>query len=173
MFCVSLEGTRILSQGWTLLLDCSSLVPSSLLSSMFEPALWNSRKVQKWGTWKTFMAKEPHRVLLGFSPTDSSLSLTRLPHFSSSWKSELSTCASDGLAINQNSYEPLLGFNQWARAAHRTQRTFTYIYQFITKDKYVMKSVTYKFALDIYLYKDQIMSGCGCWPLTSPERSSG
>ena len=50
-----------------------------LFSSMFEPALWNSRKVQKWGTQKDFHGQEPHRVLLGFSPTDSSLSLTRLP----------------------------------------------------------------------------------------------
>jgi len=62
----------------------------------------------------------------------------------------------------RGSCEPLLGFNQCARAAHRTQRTFTYIYQCITKDKkYIMKSVTYKLALDIYLYKDQIISGVG------------
>ena len=71
LLCVSLEvepgpcpKAALLSLGGFSLFSTSPPFPDQQL---FEPALWNSGKVKKWGTQKGFCAQEHHKVLFSFN----------------------------------------------------------------------------------------------------------
>lgn len=67
-------------------------------------------------------------------PTGWGLSSPRLlPTSDTSHKPQVVVCASNAAAINQDLHNPLLGFDSFATAAHRSQGN-SYVYYFIIRD---------------------------------------